>query len=170
MTESSAKAQTPDSGVKLEVRRVIAAPRKRVFQAFSRQEEMDKWMCRDQPSHVIKYLKFDFREGGGFELDIRSASGHVYIQRSIYLEIKPPEKIVFSWALEYIDPKRRKIPEDGHDSIVRVELLDRGASTEVVLTHEFSALGAKDRASYQSGWTGCLEKLAEVCEVSGAGV
>jgi glutathione S-transferase len=163
MQESGAKSQTQDPTVKLEIRRLIAAPRERMFQAFARQEQMEKWMCRDQPSHAIKYLKFDFRQGGGFELDIRTSSGHIYIQRSTYLEIKPPERIAFTWALEHIDPTGKKIMEDADESVVRVELLDRGKSTEVALTHEFPAVSEKNRTAYQSGWTGCLAKLSEVC-------
>jgi len=42
-----------------------------------------------------------------------------------------------------------------------VELLEHGKSTEVVLTHDLGAAGAKERGDYQRGWTGCLEKLAE---------
>jgi uncharacterized protein YndB with AHSA1/START domain len=147
----------------VEIRRLIAAPRERVFQAFAVREEMDKWMCRDQPSHLIKYLKFDFREGGGFDLEIRTPSGHIYVQHSTYLEIRRPEKIVFTWTAEHTDPAGKKIMDDAEESVVRVELFDRGKSTEVVLIHEFPALSAKQRSEYQAGWTGCLEKLAEVC-------
>jgi uncharacterized protein YndB with AHSA1/START domain len=50
------------------------------------------------------------------------------------------------------------------DTIVTVELLDRGKSTEVVLTHDLGAAAAKERGDYQRGWTGCLEKLAETVE------
>lgn len=63
-------AATPGTSGKLEVRRTIAAPRERVFEAFADQEKMDRWMCRDAASHIIKYLQFDFRVGGGFILDI----------------------------------------------------------------------------------------------------
>jgi hypothetical protein len=46
-------------------------------------------------------------------------------------------------------------------TIVTVELLARGDSTEVVLSHDLGATPAKERGDYQRGWTGCLEKLAE---------
>lgn len=154
----------PNPTGKVEVRRTIAAPRERVFEAFARQEQMDRWMCRDAASHVIQYLKFDFRVDGGFSLDIRMPDGHIYLHRSTYVEIKPPEKIVFTWNIEHADPAGRKVMDHSEESVVTVELLERGKSTEVVLTHDLGAAAAKERGDYQRGWTGCLEKLAEAVE------
>ena len=155
---------TPDPTGKVEVRRTIAAPRERVFEAFARQEQMDRWMCRDAAHHVIKYLQFDFRVGGGFSLDIRTPDGHVYLHRSIYKEIRRPEKIVFTWNIEHADPTGRRVMDHAEQSTVTVELLERGKSTEVVLTHDLGAISEKERGDYQRGWTGCLEKLAEAVE------
>jgi len=152
---------TPGTTGKLEVRRTIAAPRERVFEAFARQEQMDRWMCRDAATHVIKYLQFDFRVGGGFMLDIRTPDGDVYIHHSTYIEIKRPEKIVFTWNLEHTDAVGHKEMLHSEDTIVTVELLERGKSTEVVLTHDLGVTSAKERGDYRQGWTGCLEKLAE---------
>jgi len=157
-------AATPGTTGKLVVRRTIAAPRERVFEAFSRQEQMDRWMCRDVASHVIKYLKFDFRVGGGFMLDIRTPGGDIYIHHSTYIEIKRPEKIAFTWNLEHTDKAGHKAMLHPEDTIVTVELLECGKSTEVVLTHDLGATSAKERGDYQRGWTGCLEKLAEAVE------
>lgn len=157
-------AATPGTTGKLVVRRTIAAPRERVFEAFARREQMDRWMCRDVASHVIKYLKFDFRVGGGFMLDIRTPGGDIYIHHSTYIEIKRPEKIAFTWNLEHTDKAGHKAMLHPEDTIVTVELLECGKSTEVVLTHDLGATSAKERGDYQRGWTGCLEKLAEAVE------
>jgi uncharacterized protein YndB with AHSA1/START domain len=157
-------AATPGTPGILEVRRTIAAPRERVFEAFARQEQMDRWMCRDAASHVIKYLQFDFRVRGGFMLDIRTPDGNIYIQHSTYIEIKRPKKIAFTWNLEHTDAGGHKAMVHVEDTIVTVELLERGKSTEVVLTHDLGATSAKERGDYQQGWTGCLEKLAEAVE------
>src|ERR1700691_2215486 len=118
-------AATPGTTGKLVARRTIAAPRERVFEAFARQEQMDRWMCRDAATHVIKYLQFDFRVGGGFILGIRTPEGQVYIHHSIYTEIKRPEKIVFTWNLEHTDAEHRKVMQRHRDTIVTLELLER---------------------------------------------
>jgi uncharacterized protein YndB with AHSA1/START domain len=155
---------TPGPAGKVEVRRTIAAPRERVFDAFARQEQMDRWMCRDAASHVIEYLQFDFRVGGGFSLEIRTPDGHAYLHRSIYKEIKRPEKIVFTWNIEHVDPAGGNVMDHAEESTVTVELRERGKSTEVVLTHDLGVAAAQERGDYQRGWTGCLEKLAEAVE------
>jgi uncharacterized protein YndB with AHSA1/START domain len=157
-------AATASPTGKVEVRRTIAAPRERVFEAFARQEQMDRWMCRDAASHVIKYLQFDFRVGGGFALDIRTPDGHVYLHRCTYVEIKRPEKIVFTWNIDQTDAAGHKVIDHTEETVVTVELLERGKSTEVVLTHDLGADAAKERDDYERGWTGCLEKLAEAVE------
>jgi uncharacterized protein YndB with AHSA1/START domain len=78
--------------------------------------------------------------------------------------MKRPEKIAFTWNLEHTDAAGHKAMLHPEDTIVTVELLSRGKSTEVVLTHDLGAAAAKERADYQRGWTGCLDKLAEVVE------
>jgi uncharacterized protein YndB with AHSA1/START domain len=155
---------TPGPTSKVEGRRTIAAPRERVFEAFARQEQLDRWMCRDAASHTINYLQFDFSVGGGFALDIRTPDGHVYLHRSTYVEIKRPEKIIFTWKIEQTDPAGRKVMDHSEESVITIELLERGKSTEVVLIHDLGAAAAKERGDYQRGWTGCLEKLAETVE------
>jgi uncharacterized protein YndB with AHSA1/START domain len=162
--ENIMTSATPTPTSKLTVRRTIAASREKVFEAFARQDQMDRWMCRDAASHIIKYLQFDFRVGGGFQLDIRTPDGHTYLHRSTYVEIKRPEKIVFTWNIEQADAAGHKVMEHAEETVVTVELLERGKSTEVVLTHDLGAAAAKERGDYQRGWTGCLEKLAEVVE------
>ena len=62
------------------------------------------------------------------------------------------------------DAAGHKVMVHPEDAVVTVELLARGKSTEVVLTHDLGATTAKERGDYQRGWTGCLEKLAEVVE------
>ncbi len=75
----------------------------------------------------------------------------------IYLKDYQPSPFLIETAFLHFDLH----PEE---TIVTVELLARGASTEVVLTHDLGATGAKVRGDYQQGWTGCLEKLAEAVQ------
>ena len=128
---------TPGPSGKLELRRTIAAPRERVFEAFARQEQMDRWMCRDAASHTIKYLQFDFRVGGGFMLDIRTPDGDIYIHHSTYTEIKCPEKIAFTWNLEHTNKAGHKTMDASRkDTFVTVQFQNARKSTEIVLTHD----------------------------------
>src|SRR6202046_4487543 len=41
----------------LQIRRTFAAPREKVFRAWTELEALDRWMCRDVPTHEVKYLE-----------------------------------------------------------------------------------------------------------------
>jgi uncharacterized protein YndB with AHSA1/START domain len=69
---------------------------------------------------------------------------------------------VFTWAWEQIPPPKQK-PEDMEDteSLVTVQLIDRGKSTEMIFTHE-NFTTAKVRDSHKQGWEGCFDALDKV--------
>src|SRR5580698_3399722 len=138
----------------LVIRRAIDATPERVFEAFATQEQMDKWMCRDAASHVIKYLKFDFREGGGFTLDIAMPRGEKYLQLGMYKTIIRPEKIVFLWEGEHYNADGKRIGEL-RGTVVTFEFVRRGNATELILTHEFLPT-AEEFTNHKGGWNGCI--------------
>jgi uncharacterized protein YndB with AHSA1/START domain len=53
-------SQMPDFAT-LQVRRTLAAPREKVFRAWTELEALDHWMCRDVPTHEVKYLELNVR-------------------------------------------------------------------------------------------------------------
>ncbi|MGH9713320.1 MAG: SRPBCC family protein [Candidatus Acidiferrales bacterium] len=117
-------------------------------------------MCRDVPTHEPKYTEFDLRPGGRYVIEIPvPQEGFTYRGYGVFREVKPPERLVFSWAWQKVKAGESQ-PEELQDaaSVVTVELIDRGKSTDMVFTHEgFS--GATMRDEHQKGWDGCFEKL-----------
>ncbi len=69
-----------------------------------------------------------------------------------YLQIVPPEKLVFTWSGGATQRWR---------TVVTLDFLDQGAVTEVVLTHEGLSTEAM-RARVGSGWPSLLDALASV--------
>ena len=61
----------------------------------------------------------------------------------------PPGRFVYSWGWDSDNPLK--------DSVVTIEFLERGDSTEVVLTHAIA--DDKERASHEGSWTSILEKF-----------
>lgn len=136
----------------LRIARTFAAPREKVFQAWTEPERLTQWLCRVTEKHSVKLLELDLRVGGRYRLEGRSPEGNRYLLSGTYLEIRPPEKLVFTWSWEG-DP-------DFGESLVTVELRALGDSTELVLTHErFPNLKARDQ--HETGWNGCFEQLAK---------
>jgi uncharacterized protein YndB with AHSA1/START domain len=153
----------PASETRLEIRRTFAAPREKVFAAWTERKRLEQWMCRDVPSQKPKYTELDVRPGGRYVIEIPVPSEEfTYRGFGVFREVKPPEKLVFTWAWEQVPPPE-KIPEDldGTESLVTVQLFERGNSTEMIFTHE-NFTNAKMRDSHQKGWDGCFEVLAKV--------
>ena len=72
---------TPQSspGLTLQVRRTFAAPREKVFAAWTQREQLEKWMCRDVASHTVIHRELDARPGGRYLMEGRdSANGEIY--------------------------------------------------------------------------------------------
>jgi uncharacterized protein YndB with AHSA1/START domain len=156
---AEAKKITPP--VALRLQRTFPFSRERVFAAFATQEQMDRWMCRDAKLHEIRYKKFDFRVGGGFELEILVPNGEVYAMHCAYLEIVKPSKVKFSWSYERVGADGKRFDDSLEGTLVTFEFHDRGGATEVVLTHELLP-NEQEFKNHKQGWGGCLDKLGEL--------
>jgi len=146
-----------DSETRVQIRRTFKAPREKVFEAWTKPDKLEKWMCRDAPQSATRYWDFDIREGGGFHLENRIPNGLVYKQWIGYREVKPPMKLVLDWNWERFDAQGKR-DEGPHQSLVTVEFQDRGDSTEVILTHELLPTHEL-REGVRKGWNGCFDML-----------
>jgi len=150
-TRERQSAVTP---VTLRLHRTFAAPRERVFRAWTVPEEMKQWKA---PGDMTTPLaEVDLRPGGKYRIHMRAADGAVtHRLAGVYRVVEPPKKLVYTWRWE-------DEPGSG-ETLVTVEFLERGAGTELVLTHE---LFPNDEASrkHEAGWTACFDKLARVVE------
>jgi len=88
------------------------------------------------------------RIGGSFRFNLENG-GSIF---GTYLQIVPPEKLVFTWSGEAMQ---------GRETVVTLDFLDNGPETEVVLTHERLST-PKSRALAGSGWPTLLDALADV--------
>lgn len=156
------------TGFRLEIRRTFAAPRERVFAAWTEQTQLEKWMCKDVASQVVTYHEHDPRTGGSYRMEVRDQkTGEVYWGRGVYREVRPPERLVFTWAWTKESAGGRQAPLLHPETQVTVEFFARGASTEILLTHEVFR-SAKDRDEHDQGWKGCFDMLEKVLRVSGS--
>jgi glutathione S-transferase len=129
------------------VRRLLSAPRERVFQAWTRPELIARWFFPGEGWTTA--VTCDLRVGGRYELAMRDAEGGRHVQFGHYREIVPVSRLVFTWTCPELAVT---------DSVVTVELVDRGARTELILTHELPP-DPDVRRGHEEGWHGCLGNL-----------
>jgi uncharacterized protein YndB with AHSA1/START domain len=148
----------------LEIRRMFAAPREKVFAAWTQREQLEKWMCRDATAHTVIHHLQDIRTGGRYVIEVRdSAKGEVYWGQGEYLEVTPPEKVRFTWNWTKKRPEGENLHPGSEQTEVTVEFLACGRSTELVLTHRGFG-DEKMRKEHDGGWKGCLDLLEEVLQ------
>jgi uncharacterized protein YndB with AHSA1/START domain len=129
----------------LVLRRAFKASRERVFRAWIKPEALERWLRPKGMSVTVRSL--DARVGGSFCFDLENGGSIV----GTYLQIVPPEKLVFTWSSE-ATPDR--------ETVVTLDFLDQGPVTEVVLTHE--GLTPELRTLVAGGWPSMLDALASV--------
>ena len=141
----------------LEIRRLIKAPRERVFEAWTNSEQLKKWFGPED-DFVVPLAKVDLRVGGQYRIQMKSPDGEFHTAVGTYREVKEPERLVFTWAWE----KDGSEPDFGEveptEMLVTLEFHARGEQTELVLRQErFASVESRDR--HEHGWNGCLDKL-----------
>jgi len=145
------KAQSA-ANITLQVKRTFRAPRAQVFRAWTDRAELARWFAPSaEYSTVVPEL--ELRVGGRYRVEMHHKGGNVHTVFGTYQEIKPPEKVVFTWRWDG--------DTSGEDSVVTIEFNDLGSSTEVTLTHE-RLPNPEERDKHAHGWNGCMDQLAGI--------
>ncbi len=134
---------------KLTIRRTFAAPRARVFEAWTNVEMFRQWIV---PDGRLTDVRWDPQEGATFRIAMIVSSGEEWAVGGTFSEVRAPERLAFTFRWEEDDPA------DERDTFITVELLDRQQHTEMIFTHE----GLRDEASsenHRGGWTSWFDSL-----------
>jgi len=131
------------------VQRTFTAPIEKVFQAWTDPALMARWFCRITGQPPTRVLEADVRAGGRYKLEVQGDK--LYRGWGIYREVRPPERLVFTWNWEH---------DDFADTLVTVEFstLVESGFTEVRLTHELLPT-SKAREEHRQGWNECFDML-----------
>jgi uncharacterized protein YndB with AHSA1/START domain len=149
MTERKNEETLAERSLKLE--RIFEAPRALVFEACSKKEHVDQWMCPN--GFTIPTSSGDFRVGGKWRSDMRAPDGEAYPMEGVYEKIVVNELIVTSHAWIGDDGK----PE--HWSTLTFRFEDAGAGrTRLILEHT-NLRSIESRNNHVGGWTQCIDKL-----------
>jgi uncharacterized protein YndB with AHSA1/START domain len=131
----------------ISVRRTVSGRQSRVFEAWCRPELMARWFF-PAPGWRAE-VTADVRVGGRYRVTMFDPAGGIHMQEGVYRSIEPHHRLVFTWACSELG-----VP----DSLVTVELGDRGSQTEIALHHELPDDPTILR-EHEGGWKGCLDSL-----------
>src|SRR5262245_42024775 len=88
--------ETRGDDAALLIKREISAPVARVYDAWSRAEELERWMA---PDGMTARARIDFRPGGEIDVTIGGPDGTTRA-RGVYTEIIPRERIAMRMSFE----------------------------------------------------------------------
>ncbi len=132
---------------RLQISKVIAAPRERVFAAWLDPDTLRRFMCPN--GAAVPCAEVEARVGGSFRIDMRKGD-ELWVHTGTYLEISPPERLVFTWQSR----ETADIP-----SLVTLVFREHAGGTELLLTQE-RLPSAHAVVKHTGGWTQILELLA----------
>jgi uncharacterized protein YndB with AHSA1/START domain len=150
--------------------------REEIYSAWTVPELFRQWFT--PPGGASPSAELDVRPGGKYRITMKpphGLPGPAYVVGT-YLEVLPPERLVYTFGWELPSPGdplgyeglrdledvvRRLRDLENVDSRVTVQFRDLGDSTEVSVTHERLAT-QNLRAFHLWGWEGSLDKLADI--------
>lgn len=133
------------------IRKTFRAPPERVFQAWTRPEEVTKWF--GPAEFASPKAEIDLRVGGKYRFHLVGPDGKSHIAAGEYREISPPHRLVFTWGWE--------TGADPFESLVTLDFLSNSSGgTEFVMLHDrFPNQELRD--NHNKGWTSTLEKFTK---------
>ncbi len=134
----------------IELRRTFRASADRVFRAWTQEAALREWWC--PPGWVAGAVEIDLRVGGAYRIAMRRGADAAEVAvRGRFLEVRPPERLVFTWRWE------GAFSEEPESRVV-LQLRQSGDITELVLRHEnFADVGS--RQQHWSGWLAACGRL-----------
>jgi uncharacterized protein YndB with AHSA1/START domain len=133
--------------------RVFDAPRRLVFDAFTKPELLKRWFGPRGWSLVV--CEVDLKVGGTFRFVLRGPDGKDMGMRGVYREIVPPERTVH----------RESFDDYPGESQVTTVLVEQGGKTTLTATVLYSSPEVRDaviKSGMEHGAAECYDKLAEL--------
>ena len=135
----------------LHMKRVLPAPRARVFRAFTEPDELAKWW--GPKGFTAPSVELDLRLGGNYRIAMQPPDGDLFYLSGEFREVDPPAQLAYTFRWEDPDP-------DDQETVVTLAFGDLGGSTELVVTQRAFATEGR-RALHDQGWTDSLDRLQE---------
>jgi len=149
MVAKNTSAEPPADRV-LVITRVFDAPRRLVFNAWTKPEFLAQWWGPN--NFTLPFCEMDFRIGGAYKLCMRSPEGQDFWVQGVYTEIAPPERLAFTWFRGDGDISNY------HRTVVTLTFADVNGKTKLTL-HQALFDTTANRDDHNGGWSECLDRL-----------
>ena len=151
--QSTSLTVSVPSDLEIVMSRTFDAPRALVFEAHSKVEHLKRWW--GPRKYDMPVCEIDFRPGGAWRM-VHWADGEEYAFRGTFLEIVPPEKIVWTFEFEGMP---------GHVSTETMVLTEQDGVTTLTTTSVFAMKEDRDamlQSGMEEGANESYDRLAEL--------
>lgn len=133
------------------IRRTVAASPDFLFAAWTDQALFAQWF--GPRSWTVDRCELDVRVGGVWRAWFRRADGTELYTGGTYLELDPPNRVVFTWDTDPDGSASEML------SVVRVAFSEVGPGTEIEISHR--KLGTAQAVDMDTGWATTLDALED---------
>jgi uncharacterized protein YndB with AHSA1/START domain len=150
---SATTTVTTPSDREIVVTRLVAAPRKLVFDAYTNPAHVRHWMLGPQ-GWTMPICEIDLRVGGAWHFVWRRSDGTEMEMRGVYQEIVPPERIVCTEAWG----------GDWPETLNTVSLAEEDGKTTITQQMRYPSKEAREAAlktGMQEGMSESFDRLNE---------
>jgi uncharacterized protein YndB with AHSA1/START domain len=151
----AARKSPPSVGDIVVFERVFDAPRNAVFKAWTDPKQLAQWWGPRGFTNPV--CEADVRPGGALRIVMRGPDGTEYPMGGTYLEIAPPERLVFTAT---VDVKGIRVLET-HNIVTLTEQGGRTAMDLSVRVVKATAEATPMLAGMHAGWSQSLERLGD---------
>jgi uncharacterized protein YndB with AHSA1/START domain len=145
---------TLPSDFEIVMTREFQAPRRLVYEAFTRPEHLKRWWG---PRYLeLSVCEVDLREGGSWRFVQRAPDGQEFGFRGIYREIAPPERLVYTFIFE---------PMPEHDAVVTIVFEERNGRTTLRQTTRHKTKFGRDGHLNAGMEEGVIDSYARLDEL-----
>jgi uncharacterized protein YndB with AHSA1/START domain len=139
------------------IRRSFPIQRDRLYQLWTDPIHLAQWW--GPTGWTVTRCEIDAQAGGRWNTWLLTSGGEARSIGGRYLEIAPPEKLVFTWELKDAEADALLI------SVVSVLFFERGSETEIVLEHHELLTG--QAIDMDVGWSMTFDSLSRHIAASG---
>jgi uncharacterized protein YndB with AHSA1/START domain len=153
---------TAQSDREIVITRVFNAPRRLVFDAWTRPELFVRWF--GPHGWTVPVCEIDLRPRGAYRYVLRGPDGAEIVMRGVYREVAPPERLVTSEVFEGFTEVGWR-PED--ETVTTAVFTERAGKTTWTATIRYPSQEVRDAAlRSDTAWQGLAEALDRLEEAT----